>query len=116
MMNYIDNNSYDKLLSENIVYINLVDASAVNTLIECIVRNTPILINKIPAIVELLGENYPLYYKNNIDVYNLLSDANNIKKAYYHIKKLPKDKYLINTFIKELIKIMSIINNGHQCV
>jgi polysaccharide pyruvyl transferase WcaK-like protein len=116
IMDYIDNNSYDKLLSENIVYINLVDASAVNTLIECIVRNTPILINKIPAIVELLGEDYPLYYKNNIDVYKLLSNANNIKKAYYHIKKLPKDKYLINTFIKELTKTMSIINNDRQCV
>ena len=59
---HVDNKNYDLLLSENIVFVNLVDASAVNTIIECIVRNTPIIVNKIPAVVEMLGENYPMYY------------------------------------------------------
>ena len=110
IINFLDNDDFDKLLSENIIYINLVDASAVNTLIECIVRNTPILINKIPPVVELLGNDYPLYYKNEIDVYNLLSNSKNIKKAYYHIKRLPKDKYYIETFISDITKIIKKIN------
>ena len=109
IIDYLDNDEFDKILSENIVYINLVDASAVNTVIECIVRNTPILINKIPPVVELLGKDYPLYYENDIDVYNLLSNSKNINKAYNYIKRLPKDKYYIETFISDLTKIIKKI-------
>ena len=60
----MDNQKYDELLCENIVFINLVDASTVNTIIECIIRNTPIIVNRHPAAVELLGQNYPLFFEN----------------------------------------------------
>ncbi|KAJ3223130.1 hypothetical protein HDU81_009390 [Chytriomyces hyalinus] len=59
-----DNGEYDKLLSENIVFLKLMDASAVNTVIECIVRNTPVLVNRHPAVVEMLGTEYPFYYRD----------------------------------------------------
>lgn len=102
----LENDDYDKLLSENIVFINLVDASAVNTVIECIVRNTPIIVNKHPAILEMLGEKYPLYYENcinyfeiNTQVCNLLTNTSNIKKAHNYLQKLDKSSYLINTFV-----------------
>lgn len=114
IIDYINNDEYDILLSQNIVYINLVDASAINTLIECIVRNTPILINKIPSVVELLGNDYPLYYENNIDVYHKLSDATNIKKAYYYIKNIPKTDFYIETFVTNLIKIIKKIYLTHK--
>jgi hypothetical protein len=114
IIDYLDNDEYDTLLSQNIVYINLVDASAINTLIECIVRNTPILINKIPSVVELLGNDYPLYYENNIDVYHILSDATNIKKAYYYIKNIPKTDFYIETFVANLIKIIKKIYLTHK--
>lgn len=114
IIDYINNDEYDILLSQNIVYINLVDASAINTLIECIVRNTPILINKIPSVVELLGNDYPLYYENNIDVYHILSDATNIKKAYYYIKNIPKTDFYIETFVANLIKIIKNIYLTHK--
>lgn len=64
VLNDIDNEAYDVLLSRNIVFIELVDCTVANTIIECIVRNTPILINRLPAIIELLGEEYPFFYKN----------------------------------------------------
>jgi hypothetical protein len=83
----LENSDYDTLLSENIVCIYLVDASTVNTVLECIVRNTPIIINRHPAVVELLGNDYPLFYngsKNhfeiNTEIYDLLN--NNIYKLY----------------------------------
>jgi hypothetical protein len=75
-VNYIDhleNDDYDKLLTENIVCIVLVDASAINTLVECIVRNTPIIINKLPSVVELLGACYPLYLDCDTSDYNSLN-------------------------------------------
>jgi hypothetical protein len=62
----LNNEDYDTLLSQNYVYIQLHEASAVNTIIECIRRRTPIIVNKIPSTVELLGEHYPFYYDQNI--------------------------------------------------
>ena len=105
IIEYIDNSAYDELLSSNIVFLNLVDASAINTLIECIVRNTPIIINKLPPVVELLGEKYPLYYQNLNEVYKLIN-MKQINNAHKYIKKLDKTKLKISYFICEFINIL----------
>lgn len=107
---YMDNQSYDTLLSENIIFLNLVDASAVNTLIECIVRNTPIVINKIPAVVELLGKNYPLYYDNIDEVYNLINERN-IINAYKYLVNIDKKKFTITYFTSYFINDLRLINS-----
>lgn len=118
IMSKLSNEDYDNILSENIVFLNLVDASAVNTLIECIIRNTPIIINNHPAVIELLGENYPLYYTDNINYFNmnnqindLISNVNNIYDAYIYIKNLDKTKFNMNYFVDHLIKIINQIQS-----
>jgi polysaccharide pyruvyl transferase WcaK-like protein len=111
-INYVNNDEYDNILSSYVVFLKLVDASAVNTLIECIIRNTPIIINKLPAVVEYLGEDYPLYYNNLEEVPLLLKRRwfnNKIKKAHKYLKHMNKDFLNINNFINLLNKIM--INN-----
>jgi hypothetical protein len=60
---YVPNDAYDRLLSENVVILNLYDSSANNTLIECMVRHTPLLVNPVEAVVEYLGPDYPLYFE-----------------------------------------------------
>ena len=62
VIDHLCDTDYDKLLSVIIVFLNLVDASAVNMVIECIIFNTPLIVNRKPAIVEILGADYPLYY------------------------------------------------------
>lgn len=114
-IHYLENDQYDKLLTQNIVFINLVDASAVNTVIECVVRNTPIIVNKHPAVVEILGDDYPLYLKTDTHNYNkinndfsgMLRDTTRIKRAYQHLKKLDKTKLTIDYFTAELIRIVA---------
>lgn len=114
---FLENNDYDNLLSENIIYINLVDASAVNTIIECIVRATPIIVNKHPAVVELLGETYPLYFISNHDDYNGINlEINNmlktdklIRRAHYYLKRQNLNKFKIITFINNFSKIIKNI-------
>lgn len=105
---HVSNKVFDKLLSSNVVFINVVDPSAVNTLIECTVRNTPIIINKHPAVVEILGPNYPLYYENtedmNIKIYELIT-YDNIKKAHKYMKCLDKRRFNIETFITNFNKL-----------
>ena len=99
----ITNDQYDDLLKCNVVFINLVDASAVNTVLECIVRNTPILVNRLPATEEYLGRNYPLFYHDISDCYKLLSDSN-IYRAHKYLCRLDKNHYSIDNFIIKLTK------------
>lgn len=61
-LNFLPDAEYDQLLCENLVLIYLYDASANNTVTECLARNTPLLINPIEPVKEYLGENYPFYY------------------------------------------------------
>jgi hypothetical protein len=42
--------------------MDLYDATSNNAIVECIIRNTPIIVNKLPGVVDYLGENYPLYF------------------------------------------------------
>jgi hypothetical protein len=100
----LSNESYDILLSENVVFVKLIDAAAVNTLVECIVRNTPIFINKLPAVLELLGNNYPLYIDNEDDVLNYTYC--DIFNATRYLQNLDKKVYTIDYFID------SVVNSG----
>ena len=107
----ISNEEYDELLSRNVVFINLHDGSAVNTIIECIVRATPIVVNKTEFTTELLGEGYPLYYNNyandfcktNDEIKRLLNRCS-IYRAHLYLKMLPKKKYTIEYFLKTILK------------
>lgn len=111
----VSNEEYDNLLTQNIVFLNLVDASAVNTILECIVRNTPIIVNNIPAVIELLGENYPLYYNSDskIDeqVSFLMCDTKKFKEAHRYLKAMDKTKFTIEYFINDLTRIINSLDD-----
>jgi len=101
----LDNNSFDKLLSCNPVAIWLKDSSANNTVIECIVRGTPILINKLPSVVEYLGEEYPLYWENPVPDLSLES----IKAASTFLKRRYKQDLSLPFFKKEFKEILDFL-------
>jgi hypothetical protein len=106
-MKYINSfEEYDEMLTNNIVFVDLFDSNANNTVVECIARNTPIVINKTAGVMDYLGEDYPLYFDNLEEVSHLLSKEN-ISKAYYYMKNLNKDYLNVNYFKKEFINIMN---------
>jgi len=108
-LDYLNNDLYDLLLSNNIVFIHLVDASAVNTLVECIIRNTPILINKIEPVVEVLGPNYPLYFSSNFEASSILNNPQLIHSAYTYLCNMNKTPFLISTFISNISMILDTV-------
>jgi hypothetical protein len=67
--------SYDRLLSRSVVFLDLIDASANNSVIECLARNTPLLVNPHPAVIEYLGPDYPLYFDDLAHAASLLNIA-----------------------------------------
>jgi hypothetical protein len=110
-MKYIQNfDEYDNLLTTNLVFMDLYDAAANNAVVECIVRNTPIIVNKIPAIVEYLGEDYPLYFNNLSEIPELLTEQN-IFNAHQYLLNMNKEDLEIEYFNKKLITLLYNIFN-----
>lgn len=102
----LDNDEYDKLLSESIVFINVIDCSAVNTVIECIVRNTPIIVNRHPALEEVLGIDYPGFYSNMYQASLLVNSPLQLYKIYIFLCKMNKDHLRIETCINDFKKVI----------
>lgn len=98
----LSNYNYDILLSKNIVFLDLYDSSANNSIIECIARCTPILINKIPAVIEYLGEDYPFYFENYEEAEEKACDLDLIKET---------NNYLSNTKLRDEIRIENFLRN-----
>lgn len=84
----VSNAAYDDLLSQNVVFLNMFDAGGCTTLVECASRGTPILVNRLPAHVEVLGEDYPLFYDSLEEAAKLLADPEQLARG---------SKYLLST-------------------
>ncbi|MHB1348537.1 MAG: sulfotransferase family protein [Desulfobulbaceae bacterium] len=83
---YLNNNEYDRLLSENIAFADLYDSSANNLVIECIARNTPLLINPLEPVVEYLGKDYPFYFTSYEEAIDKAQDLDLIEKTHNYLK------------------------------
>ena len=105
ILEFAENDSYDELLSNNVVFLDLVDCSAVNTVIECVVRNTPLIVNRHPAIEEIVGKEYPGFYSNLHQASSMVQNTKIIASIYFYLVKLDKKKLEINTFLNEFLKI-----------
>jgi len=105
----LSNEDYDELLSKNIVFLNLVDCSAINTVLECLVRNTPVIVNRLPALEEILGKAYPGFYTSLAEAAQMCQDITRIQQVYVYISKLDKTRYTLEFFLNQIQNI--ILNN-----
>ena len=104
VLDYKDAEEYNKLLSRNIVFLNLIDCSSINTVIECIVRNTPLLVNKHPALEEILGEKYPGFYGTFLEACHILSSEKKIRRIFEYLVDLDKSSFHLEAFMKKFVK------------
>lgn len=91
--------AYDHLLSRSIVFLDLIDASANNSVIECLARDTPLLVNRHPAVVEYLGADYPLYFDDLRDAARLL-EPDALRRGHEYLRRATalKDRIRVATF------------------
>jgi hypothetical protein len=85
VLTMVDNEKYDDLLSASVVLCWLFNTAANNIVIECIARKTPLIINPLPAVVEYLGEDYPLYINSLEEADSLLADKDKIYAAHQYL-------------------------------
>lgn len=82
----LTDDEYDQLLSRSIVFLNLLASVASNTILECIRRHVPVVVNRLAGPVHYLGEEYPLFYNRMEDVNDLLTEEN-ILAAHEYLKR-----------------------------
>ena len=70
------------------------NASANNAVVELISLNIPFFINKLDAIMEYIGEDYPLYFNSISELEQIINNkkllVKKIIKAYNYLSKLNK--------------------------
>jgi len=102
---YLSIRAYDKLLSENIIFLFLYDASASNTVIECIARGTPLLVNPIEPVREYLGADYPFYYTSLEEAAGKAMDLDLINRTHQFLKSCPiRSKLTADHFLESFYR------------
>lgn len=114
----LSDDEYDAFLTDKVVFLKLVDASACNTVMECVARNVPLIVNRHPAIQEILGANYPLFYDNNATPEEV---SRFVEQAFYNngqmlhlasdiMRHLDKSQYSIHSFIAKMEFIINSLD------
>jgi polysaccharide pyruvyl transferase WcaK-like protein len=115
ILSFVSNDAYDQLLSKNIVFLHLYDAAAVNTVLECIVRNTPLIVNRLPALEEVLGCDYPGFYEDTITLHDaaaIAMDRDRLFKIYTHLcTKIDKSRFTIEHFLNAFQDCLAQVMN-----
>jgi hypothetical protein len=68
-------------------------------------------VNRLPALVEVLGEKYPLFYNDVDDVKSMLN-MKVLESGYTYLKKLDKSELTIETFTHKFKNIIIDINKN----
>jgi hypothetical protein len=96
---------YDELLSRNLVFLDLIDCSAVNTVLECLVRNTVIVVRRHAAIEEMLGVKYPGFFDDLVDATMMLNDDRTLREAHAYLCGLDKSRFTLDRFVEDVQKV-----------
>lgn len=94
---------YDRLLSENIVFLPLHDVAAATVLVECIVRNTPVLLNRLEGHGDYLPDDYPYYYDTLEEAAFKADDLRTVIRAHECLRDLPKRRFAIDSFVRAFV-------------
>lgn len=105
---YLSDKAYDQLLTSNVVFLDLFDASANNAVIECIARATPLLVNPLEAVVEYLGTEYPLYFQSLEEASEKAENTDLINRAHQYLLEYGGRERLKGTYFRACFESSSI--------
>ncbi|AGA25612.1 glycosyltransferase family 1 protein [Singulisphaera acidiphila] len=101
---FVPHEEYDRLLSRSVVFCDLIDSSANNIVIECMARDTPILVNRLPAVEEYLGRDYPLFFSTLDEAAEKLARKESILAAHDYLRGLSKGQFSQHAFRESLLR------------
>lgn len=98
---------FDFLFTHTVQFIDLEGASAITGLLECMRRNTPLLIRKHPAVKEYLGDDYPFYFDSKEEAQEKINNSQFIQVTHDYLRNMNKEFIDINYFITSLSNIIN---------
>lgn len=98
----LDDAAFDALLSRSAVFLKLTDASAVNTVLECIARNTPIFVNRLPATEEALTPGYPGFYDDLAHAGAVVARRESYERVTAFLSGMDKTRFGLDVFLRGL--------------
>ena len=113
-MPYLDNfEEYDKLIQSSILVMPLFDAAANNSILECIISNTPIFVTRCYGTLEYLGSEYPMFFDDIRELNMLLRDRQSVfelyKLTHEYLTKMDKTHLSYKHFYSEILKFVNNI-------
>lgn len=86
----VDKKEFGKALSECVGFLDPIEGNVTTSnLLYFVMQATPVLVHKSPAIVEYLGEDYPLYYTDLPEIATILT-SEKIHDAHKHLDSVRK--------------------------
>lgn len=96
---------YDRYLTSSVVFTNFYATAANNLITECIISCTPVIVNRLPEVVDYLGRDYPLFY-DTLDEAETLMTSDAIVAGHHYLANLDKTNHDPNTFLKRLTEFI----------
>lgn len=113
----LDDKDYEKIFQNSCIFLDVEDSTANDIVLECIKFNTPIIVKKIPSIIEYLGNSYPLYFEDKNDLY-LFNDYNylmdKMKLAENYLKHMNKIHIQLDSFNNKIIYDLEKLNTNEK--
>jgi len=107
-----DMETYNDLIYNNIILIDLVDASANNAILELAAAKIPFFVKKLPSIVEYIGYKYPMFFEDLSEVENILEDkqelTNRLTQSTEYLSQLDTSTFSHDIFASNLLKIANM--------
>jgi hypothetical protein len=98
----LENEEFDLLMSESVVFIHLFDVVACNAVLDCIARNTPIVCNRLPATEQYLGSDYPGLFESLKEAESILGDRRKIEMCHEFMRKSNKERFSGGHFLQSV--------------
>ena len=90
-----------------IVFMYIIDCSVIPFILDCIVKNIPVVINYHEALFEYLGTSYPLFYSSYSEASKIIENYSLLEKGYNYLVNLNKDNYSFDKFKIKMKEILS---------
>jgi len=103
-LQYVSKENYHKIFENNLVFLDVYLTTINNTLLECIISNTPIILIRKQEYIDLLGKDYPLFFDNIDQINSFIETDKNIFLAHMYLKSIDKTKFTFNFFKQVLEK------------
>jgi hypothetical protein len=83
---------------DSIFFLHLFDSSIDWIVLKCIADHVPLLINRLPSVLEYLGNDYPLFYNNYEEAIEKASNIELVILTHEYLQKRSKESFFSLTF------------------